>query len=140
MKPIFFIGESLGWQEILLIGTLALIFLGPKRLPQVARKIGKTLAEIKRAGQEFRRAWEQEAGLTEEEKILLRNPLAEESLALAEEKYSSLPQKEIASKDAEKNLETTVPNILPSETVEEKERLLDSEKTIPSVNQKQNWL
>jgi Tat protein translocase TatB subunit len=81
-----FIGESIGWQELFLIGVLALIFLGPRKLPQIAKTIGKTLAELKSAGQEFRNTWEREVSLEEEEKNFLKNPF-DENLILAEDKY-----------------------------------------------------
>lgn len=40
---------GLGFGEILLLMALGLIVLGPKQMPQVARVIGRTLAELKKA-------------------------------------------------------------------------------------------
>lgn len=45
---------GLGWPEILLVLVLALIFLGPKKLPEAAKGLGKALAEFRRAGEEVR--------------------------------------------------------------------------------------
>ena len=81
-----FIGESIGWQELFLIGVLALIFLGPRKLPQLAKTIGRTMADLRNAGQEFRNTWEREVSLEEEEKNFLKNPL-DENLILTEDKY-----------------------------------------------------
>jgi sec-independent protein translocase protein TatB len=39
---------SLGFQEIALIAVIALFVLGPDRLPQAARSIGKAISEFKR--------------------------------------------------------------------------------------------
>lgn len=39
---------DIGFSELVLIGTLALIVLGPKRLPEVARAAGKALAKLRR--------------------------------------------------------------------------------------------
>lgn len=39
---------SLGWGEIVVIGLLALLVLGPKRLPEVARQIGKAWGTLRR--------------------------------------------------------------------------------------------
>ena len=36
-----FILENIGTQELLLIGIVALIFLGPRKMPEYAKKIGK---------------------------------------------------------------------------------------------------
>lgn len=43
----------MGFGEILVIAVLALIFIGPKQLPDVARTLGRLLNEIKRAGSDF---------------------------------------------------------------------------------------
>lgn len=82
-----FILESIGTSELLLIGLIALIVFGPRKLPQFARTIGKTMSEFKRAGQEFRTTWEREVTLEEEEKIFIKDPLGENPV-LAEIKYS----------------------------------------------------
>ncbi len=43
---------NLGFTEMLVICALALIFIGPKQLPEVARAIGKFINELKRASDE----------------------------------------------------------------------------------------
>ena len=43
-----------GW-EMLLIGVVALLVFGPKRLPELARTLGKGLAEFRRASSDLRR-------------------------------------------------------------------------------------
>ncbi len=40
---------GIGMTEMLIIGALALVILGPKKLPDVARSLGKGFAEFKRA-------------------------------------------------------------------------------------------
>lgn len=44
-----------GW-EMLLIGVVALLVFGPKRLPELARSMGKGLAEFRRASSDLRRS------------------------------------------------------------------------------------
>jgi Tat protein translocase TatB subunit len=44
---------GIGMQEILIILVVALIVIGPKRLPEVARTLGKGLAEFKKATDDF---------------------------------------------------------------------------------------
>lgn len=39
---------GLGFSEIMVLGVLALILLGPEQLPDLARKLGKFINEIKR--------------------------------------------------------------------------------------------
>ena len=47
---------GLGLPEIIVILVLALIVLGPKRLPEAARSLGRGLAEFRRASTEIRSA------------------------------------------------------------------------------------
>ena len=39
---------GIGFQEMLVIALLALVLIGPKKLPEIAKAIGRTLAEFKR--------------------------------------------------------------------------------------------
>jgi TatA/E family protein of Tat protein translocase len=49
----FFSGAP-GMGELLLLFVLILLLFGPKRLPEVARMLGKALDEMRRASNEFR--------------------------------------------------------------------------------------
>ncbi|MGO9515853.1 MAG: twin-arginine translocase TatA/TatE family subunit [Candidatus Korobacteraceae bacterium] len=46
--------------ELIFIFLLALVLVGPKKLPELARQLGKYMAEFKRASNEFRRQLEDE--------------------------------------------------------------------------------
>lgn len=63
-----FILDSLGSTELLVILAAALIFFGPRRLPQLSRQIGKSLAEFRRASDDFKRTWEREVNVENLEK------------------------------------------------------------------------
>ena len=58
-----FILESLGATELIFILAIALIFFGPRKLPQLARSMGKGLAEFRKASDDFKRTWEREVAL-----------------------------------------------------------------------------
>ena len=58
-----FILEGLGSTELLFILVVALIFFGPRKLPQLARSMGKGLAEFRKASDDFKRTWEREVAL-----------------------------------------------------------------------------
>ena len=58
-----FILDSLGSTELLFILVVALIFFGPRKLPQLARSLGKSLAEFRKASDDFKRTWEREVAL-----------------------------------------------------------------------------
>lgn len=48
---------GIGLGEILLIALVALVVLGPDRLPEVARSLGRGVAELRRATEPARSAW-----------------------------------------------------------------------------------
>jgi TatA/E family protein of Tat protein translocase len=45
---------GMGMPEIILILAIALIVLGPKKLPEIAKSLGRGIAEFKKATQEFK--------------------------------------------------------------------------------------
>lgn len=73
-----FIFESLGTSELILIGIVALIFLGPRRLPEIARKVGKMMADLRSTANDFKSTWEKEVDLEEEAKALRIDNLLDE--------------------------------------------------------------
>jgi TatA/E family protein of Tat protein translocase len=56
--PLFL--EFLGTSELFVILVAALVLFGPRKLPELSRSLGKSLAEFKRASEDFKRTWEQE--------------------------------------------------------------------------------
>ncbi|MGI9108206.1 MAG: twin-arginine translocase TatA/TatE family subunit [Pyrinomonadaceae bacterium] len=55
--------ESLGTTELLVILVVALVLFGPRRLPELTQRFGKSLGEFKRASDDFKRTWEREVAL-----------------------------------------------------------------------------
>ncbi|MFD2649787.1 Sec-independent protein translocase protein TatB [Devosia albogilva] len=56
---------GLGWTEMLVIGIVALVVIGPKDLPVVMNRIGKVAGQIRRMGTEFQREINRSTGLDE---------------------------------------------------------------------------
>lgn len=52
---------DLGWTELLVIGVVALIVIGPKDLPMLFRKVGQFVGKAKGMAREFSRAMDQAA-------------------------------------------------------------------------------
>jgi sec-independent protein translocase protein TatB len=49
------------WSELLIVGIVALIFIGPKDLPGMFRELGRFTAKVRAMGREFSRAMDQAA-------------------------------------------------------------------------------
>src|ERR1700754_2186791 len=57
---------SIGMPELIIIFVIALIIFGPRKLPELGRSLGKSLAEFKRASNELRSTLEEEIRLEEQ--------------------------------------------------------------------------
>jgi TatA/E family protein of Tat protein translocase len=60
MHTVLLVFEFLGTTELLVIALAALVLFGPRKLPEIGRTLGKTIAEFKRASDDFKRTWEYE--------------------------------------------------------------------------------
>jgi TatA/E family protein of Tat protein translocase len=52
--------------ELIIIFVIALIFFGPRKLPELGRSLGKSLAEFKRASNELKSTLEEEIRLEDQ--------------------------------------------------------------------------
>ncbi len=57
----------LGWQETVFIFVLALLFFGPKKLPELGKQLAKGLAEFRRASNELKATFDREMSNLERE-------------------------------------------------------------------------
>ncbi len=73
LKPMF----NLGFSEIMIIGVLALLLIGPKQLPEVAKVLGRMMNEFKKATTDL-------SGGLLEVKENLKKPMQEGLGAIAE--------------------------------------------------------
>jgi sec-independent protein translocase protein TatB len=99
---------DIGWTELLLIGIVALIVVGPKDLPRMFATLGRFTAKAKAMGREFQRAMDdaaKDSGMAETAKDL-RAMTSKKNLGLdrieqAAKKFESWePGKSAASKAA----------------------------------------
>lgn len=49
---------QIGPLEVLVVGVIALIVFGPQRLPEIARTVGKTMAQLRRMAADVRSEFE----------------------------------------------------------------------------------
>ena len=61
---------SIGMPELIIIFVIALIVFGPRKLPELGRSLGKSLAEFKKASNELRSTLEEEIHLEEQRSAL----------------------------------------------------------------------
>jgi len=76
---------SLGWGEIFLMGAVALVVVGPERLPRLLRELGRYYGQLRRAADELRRSFVLEADRQD-----------------AEERYAKLQERRAAAAEARK--------------------------------------
>src|ERR1700736_2265028 len=50
---------DIGWSELLLIGIVALIAIGPKELPTVLRTLGQWMGKLRRMASEFQNQFQE---------------------------------------------------------------------------------
>ena len=66
---------SIGMPEMLVILVIALIIFGPRKLPELGKSLGKSLAEFKRASNELKSTLEEEIRVEEQQKKVAPPPL-----------------------------------------------------------------
>ena len=65
MHAVLLIFEFLGTTELLVIALVALVLFGPRKLPEIGRSLGKSLAEFKRASNELKSTLDEEIRMEE---------------------------------------------------------------------------
>lgn len=64
---------GIGLPELIVIFILALLVLGPQRLPEVARMLGRAYAQLRRASEEFQRTIQRDIAALERQEEGQRN-------------------------------------------------------------------
>jgi TatA/E family protein of Tat protein translocase len=76
----------IGMQELIIIFVIALIVFGPRKLPQLGKSLGKSIAEFKRASNELRSTLEEEIRVEETRREIMEpiESIGREAKALVE--------------------------------------------------------
>lgn len=97
---------GIGMPEMIVILVIALIVFGPQKLPDLAKSIGKGLAEFKKAADDFKQNIEEESRAEEQKKTASDEEQERQELAAAVENPAAQPAGEGEKKESVK--ETTV--------------------------------
>jgi len=76
----------LGLPELLIIFIVALLVFGPKKLPEVARTVGKALSMFRKASQDFQSTIRQEIQVEELKTMAMETPPADVADSVKPEK------------------------------------------------------
>jgi len=137
-----FILDSLGSTEMLVILGAALIFFGPRRLPQLSRQIGKGLAEFRRASEDFKRTWEREVNIDNFDKGLESDPTSTFLDKATEKIRAAREAAALDSAGVSATAETIAPSITPVDPalVQPRETRLSEPAPTEQPHGKNEWL
>lgn len=137
---LLFIFESIGTSELILIGIIALIFLGPRKLPEIARKVGKVMADFRNTTNEFKSTWEREVDFEEETKAL-RLEAIEQEIDLTAASENSILGPVIEPEVGVPEIKSMEPAEFEKVQTETKEQALEPENDIQDqASDKRTWL
>lgn len=136
--------DSLGSTELFFILLMALVFFGPRKLPQLSRSMGKHLAEFRTASEDFKRTWEREVAFEESNHDARGTPShqpednsilnSQNDHAFSEPMIEAVPAAESVGRQMRPN-SSTDSSAFSAETAETRD---DPNKTEPP--RKQDWL
>lgn len=69
---------GIGMPEMIVILVIALIVIGPQKLPELAKSLGKGLAEFKKASEDFQKNVQEESRKSEEQEAVPQQVAAAE--------------------------------------------------------------
>ena len=115
---------GIGMQEILIILVVALIVIGPKRLPELARTLGKGFAEFRKAADDLQETVRMDLQKEKHEEFRKKYP----DMVPDEDEEDTAPQEDISTRDnGEAAAEPTITTNAPVEPEPAPQSGLDSE-------------
>ena len=111
----------IGMQELIIIFVIALIVFGPRKLPQLGKSLGRSIAEFKRASNELRSTLEQEIRVEETRKEIMEpiESLGEEAKKAVDDMTAVETEAKTSSSVSKPETAADVSDAVPSDTVTE---------------------
>lgn len=128
-----FIFESIGTSELLLIGLVALIIFGPRKLPELARMLGKARNEFKKTTDEFKETWTREVDFESLDNQDQNNSIALEN-GNSVQRTDSAMKNEIVAPQIKEISQADFQAVVPTEKVE------TSKAAETNSSEKRDWL
>lgn len=127
-----FILESIGTSELILIGLVALIIFGPRKLPEFAKMLGKAMNEFRRTTDDFKETWAREVDLEMEETRSQNsaNSISENSI----QRTGSTLKNEIAAPEIKEISASDFQSKIPEDTPKEPQKIESN------LTEKRDWL
>ena len=136
-----FIFESIGTSELILIGIVALIFLGPRKMPEMARKIGKIMADFRTTTQDFKSTWAKEVNFEEEAKALDIDLLERESTEEKNQEIAQLTENKIGTPEIKQIDKESFDRLAAESATKETEEMVENEpEAVDLLSDKRTWL
>ena len=135
--------DSFGSTELLVILGAALIFFGPRKLPQLSRQLGKSLSEFRRASDDFKRTWEREVNLENLDKDIEPDTTSSILDKATEKIRAAREAAALDSAGVSATAETIAPSITPVDPalVQARESASMTEPEVsPTASAKHEWL
>ena len=90
---------NVGLPELIIIFTIALIVFGPRKLPELGKSLGKSIAEFKRASNELKNTLDEEIRAEERKNAAAQQPPAPQLPEASHTYDAPLPQTELTGID-----------------------------------------
>jgi sec-independent protein translocase protein TatA len=90
---------SIGMPELIIIFVIALIIFGPRKLPELGRSLGKSLAEFKRASNELKSTLEEEIRMEEQQqRVDAPKPVVQATTAAPPQDVAAAPAEPVPAR------------------------------------------
>ena len=90
---------NVGLPELIIIFTIALIVFGPRKLPELGKSLGKSIAEFKRASNELRNTLDEEIRAEERKTAAAQQPPAPQLQEASRTYDAPVPQNDLTGTD-----------------------------------------